>query len=242
MTSRPPSSAANTRQRCGPGATAGRGSSRSWPSRRRCGEIIYTTNAIESLNYQLRKIIKNRGHFPNDEAAVKLLWLAICNIEDKRASDRARLEGKARENRSKTVNKLIEGTCHARMERGPRHPRAELSRQTRILPKQMRLHPTYTNNLTGSTSGPNGAGLCEACNQTKEAPGWSTRPRPGPRHTIETRTPTGHTYRSTAPPLPGTDPRDQRQDMNVRHTEAQAGPPGNAPEAPSRRLSGPILG
>jgi putative transposase len=44
--------------------------------------VIYTTNAIESLNYQLRKIIKNRGHFPNDAAVVKLLWLAICNIED----------------------------------------------------------------------------------------------------------------------------------------------------------------
>lgn len=50
--------------------------------------IIYTTNAIESLNYQLRKIIKNRGHFPSDAAAVKLLWLAICNIEDKRARER----------------------------------------------------------------------------------------------------------------------------------------------------------
>ena len=44
---------------------------------RRCRKIIYTTNAIESLNYQLRKIIKNRGHFPNDEAVIKLLWLAI---------------------------------------------------------------------------------------------------------------------------------------------------------------------
>ena len=37
--------------------------------------IIYTTNAVESLNYQLRKIIKKRGHFPNDDAVVKLLWL-----------------------------------------------------------------------------------------------------------------------------------------------------------------------
>lgn len=53
-------------------------------------KVIYTTNAIESLNYQLRKIIKNRGHFPNDQAAVKLLWLAICNIEDKRARERQR--------------------------------------------------------------------------------------------------------------------------------------------------------
>ena len=52
--------------------------------------VIYTTNAIESLNYQLRKVTKSRGHFPNDQAAVKLLWLAICNIEDKRARDRRR--------------------------------------------------------------------------------------------------------------------------------------------------------
>lgn len=42
--------------------------------------IIYTTNAIESLNMQLRKIIKTRGHFPNDEAAIKLLWLALRNV------------------------------------------------------------------------------------------------------------------------------------------------------------------
>ena len=35
--------------------------------------VVYTTNAIESLNYQLRKITKNRGHFPSEEAAVKLL-------------------------------------------------------------------------------------------------------------------------------------------------------------------------
>ncbi|GLZ02267.1 hypothetical protein Acsp02_95180 [Actinoplanes sp. NBRC 103695] len=48
-------------------------------------KIIYTTNAIESLNYQLRKVIKNRGHFPSDDAAIKLFWLAIRDIEDKRA-------------------------------------------------------------------------------------------------------------------------------------------------------------
>ena len=45
--------------------------------------VIYTTNSIESLNYQLWKVTKNRGHFPNDHAVVKLLWLAICDIEDK---------------------------------------------------------------------------------------------------------------------------------------------------------------
>ncbi|MET3133589.1 putative transposase [Oxalobacteraceae bacterium GrIS 1.11] len=42
--------------------------------------IMYTTNAIESLNMQIRKVIKNRGHFPNDEAATKLIWLALRNI------------------------------------------------------------------------------------------------------------------------------------------------------------------
>lgn len=42
--------------------------------------LIYTTNALENVNRQLRKIIKTRGHFPNDEAATKLLWLALRNI------------------------------------------------------------------------------------------------------------------------------------------------------------------
>ena len=42
--------------------------------------VIYTTNAIESLHMQLRKIIKTRGHFPSDEAALKLLWLALRNV------------------------------------------------------------------------------------------------------------------------------------------------------------------
>lgn len=40
-------------------------------------KMIYTTNAIESLHMVLRKIIKNRGHFPSDEAACKLLYLAL---------------------------------------------------------------------------------------------------------------------------------------------------------------------
>jgi putative transposase len=42
--------------------------------------VIYTTNAIESLHMRLRQIIKTRGHFPNDEAALKLLWLALQNV------------------------------------------------------------------------------------------------------------------------------------------------------------------
>ena len=45
--------------------------------------MISTTNAVESLNYSLRKIIKNRSLFPNDEAVFKLLYLALKNIEKK---------------------------------------------------------------------------------------------------------------------------------------------------------------
>ena len=64
----------------------------------------------------------------------------------------------------------------------------------------------------GPTSHANGAGLCEACNHTKEATGWRVEPHPGPgassttraRHTLIIHTPTGHNYHSTAPRLPGT--------------------------------------
>jgi putative transposase len=71
-------------------------------------KIIYTTNSIESLNYQLRKIIKNRGHFPTDDAVIKLLWLAIRDIEDKRARKRATEKGLPRDQR-KAPHRLVEG-------------------------------------------------------------------------------------------------------------------------------------
>ena len=72
--------------------------------------VIYTTNSIESLNYQLRKIIKNRGHFPNDQAVIKLLWLAIRDIEDKRARQRAGEKGlKAADRRA--PGRLVEGAA-----------------------------------------------------------------------------------------------------------------------------------
>ncbi|MFC9554690.1 HNH endonuclease [Rhodococcus sp. NPDC056960] len=57
---------------------------------------------------------------------------------------------------------------------------------------------------SGRTSANNGSGVCEACNYAKEAPGWVARPvtHRGGRHAIDLGTPTGHHYRSTAPPLP----------------------------------------
>jgi putative transposase len=42
--------------------------------------VLYTTNALENVNRQLRKTLKTRGHFPTDEAATKLIWLALRNI------------------------------------------------------------------------------------------------------------------------------------------------------------------
>ncbi|MFC6712489.1 IS256 family transposase [Branchiibius cervicis] len=70
--------------------------------------VIYTTNSIESLNFQLRKVTKNRGHFPSDDAVIKLLWLAICNIEDKRARERAKEKGRPAATR-KAPGRLVEG-------------------------------------------------------------------------------------------------------------------------------------
>jgi putative transposase len=70
--------------------------------------VIYTTNSIESLNYQLRKVTRNRGHFPNDAAVVKLLWLAICNIEDRRALEREKERGIPPDKR-RASGRLVEG-------------------------------------------------------------------------------------------------------------------------------------
>lgn len=47
-------------------------------------KVVYTTNTIESMNSVLRKVIKNRGHFPSDESALKLLYLVIRNMDTRR--------------------------------------------------------------------------------------------------------------------------------------------------------------
>ncbi len=55
---------------------------------------IWSNNPAERLNREIRRRTDAVGIFPSTEAAVKLLWLAICNIEDKRAAERARDRGK----------------------------------------------------------------------------------------------------------------------------------------------------
>lgn len=59
----------------------------------------------------MRKITKNRGLFPNDTAVIKLLWLGIMNIEDKRARERAKeTAAKTPAGKRKAAGRLIEGT------------------------------------------------------------------------------------------------------------------------------------
>ena len=65
----------------------------------------------------------------------------------------------------------------------------------------------------GRTTALNGQGLCEACNQTKEATGWSAQVADTDPHTVETTTPTGHRHRSRAPGLPP--PRQQPSRLEV---------------------------
>jgi putative transposase len=50
-------------------------------------KVVYTTNLIESINYQLRKITKTRGHFPSDEAAIKLLYLGTRTLSTQPGGD-----------------------------------------------------------------------------------------------------------------------------------------------------------
>ncbi|RNL53928.1 DUF222 domain-containing protein [Arthrobacter oryzae] len=86
----------------------------------------------------------------------------------------------------------------------------------------------------GGTTAGNGAGLCEACNHTKEIPGWRSHPVSGPRHSIEVTTPTGRTYHSTAPPLPGT-PLNHSPHSGPPHNGAAADATApSANDAPSR--------
>ncbi|WP_426976625.1 DUF222 domain-containing protein [Pseudarthrobacter sp. O4] len=82
----------------------------------------------------------------------------------------------------------------------------------------------------GETTAANGAALCEACNYTKQTAGWTSRPRPGSagtneiRHALELTTPTGHSYYSTAPPLPGTRIRDAEAERPLAGSAASTAP------------------
>ncbi len=70
----------------------------------------------------------------------------------------------------------------------------------------------------GTTSAANGQGLCEACNYTKQVPGWRARPGPaGAGDRVEIITPTGHHYTSHPPPLPGARPPSDDRSLIEEH-------------------------
>lgn len=71
-------------------------------------KVLCTTNAIESFNREMRKVLKTRTQFPNDDSVVKALWLAIVDTEEKRAEQRARQAGKPKSQRD-GASRLIEG-------------------------------------------------------------------------------------------------------------------------------------
>lgn len=76
----------------------------------------------------------------------------------------------------------------------------------------------------GATTAGNGQGLCEACNYARQAPGWAGRSEAGGgegRHTVVITTPTGHAYRSTAPPLPGTPDAARAHDSPLERAFAE---------------------
>ncbi|WP_269062622.1 transposase [Mycobacterium canetti] len=65
-------------------------------------KTVYTTNAIESINFQLRKITKNRGHFPDKDSAMKLIYLGLRNI----SSERGGYSGTGTQNWTVALNTL----------------------------------------------------------------------------------------------------------------------------------------
>jgi putative transposase len=98
-------------------------------------KLLYTTNSIESLNYQLRKVTKARGHFPTDDAVVKLLWLAIINIEDKRARPRARRPPPENRQAQRPARPHRRGRTGRRLARGTQRARRRLSRPAKRSPR-----------------------------------------------------------------------------------------------------------
>ncbi|WP_429390721.1 HNH endonuclease [Paenarthrobacter sp. TE4293] len=91
----------------------------------------------------------------------------------------------------------------------------------------------------GTTTLNNGAGLCEACNHTKENPGWTATPTTNTAdttdtHTLQLRTPTGHTYQSKAPPLPGHRPLSFASSAGQEPQAQSASPEGDREIATKR--------
>jgi transposase-like protein len=103
-------------------------------------KVLYTTNSIGSLNAELRKATQNRGQIPNDTAALKTLWLMMCNIEDKRAAKRAKQAKRAVE-----CNGYVQGAKANGWETSHQPTSCGIPRPIHGLPVN---HPPHTNYRT----------------------------------------------------------------------------------------------
>jgi putative transposase len=125
-------------------------------------KIIYTTNLIESVNFQLRKVTKARGSFPTDEAAMKLLYLALRNISDQRGGDAG------------TGTHGWKNALNAFRPAVPRPPTPLNSTHHRT------AAPTYTEDLTGPHRGGLQQAHGPASGRPPRAPGRHWTPRSPP--------------------------------------------------------------
>ena len=148
----PRRSARNTPRPSRSGKTPGTASPRSWPSPRRCASCSTPPTASSRLNYQLRKVTKARGHFPGDDAVVKLLWLAIINIEDKRARERAARRARNRQAQRPARTPHRRTTRHG-LARSTQRTRHRLPRTNQVKDGQpaRSIKDLYTPEVTSST-------------------------------------------------------------------------------------------
>ena len=81
MPSSPPSGATGIRRSCSCGATRGRSIVPFLAYDVEIRKVIYTTNAIESINARYHRAVRARGHFPNEQAALKCLYLVTRSLD-----------------------------------------------------------------------------------------------------------------------------------------------------------------
>ena len=129
-------------------------------------KVLYTTNAIESFNREMRKVLKTRTQFPNDDSVAKTLWLAILDTEEKRAEQRARQAWQA-EGGPGCGAAADRGACHPGLARG-------LGRDGRPLARAVRR--------PGLKAATGGAGC--RYQATGHAPGASRSTRWTPRRSL----------------------------------------------------------
>ncbi len=106
-----------------------------------------STNAIESLNYQLRKVTRNRGHFPSDEAAVKLPKAGYLQHRGQKSPTTAKGAAERTGRQERDHRQTDRGRYNHQLEASPPTAVPGLSRPNQPPPV---THTTYTNNLTGS--------------------------------------------------------------------------------------------